>query len=160
MENMIAKIEKVGNGYSAHFERKLNHSVEDVWAMLTENEQLKKWFNELRVGELREGGFMKFEVPDVMNEELKIFEFKPFSVVEFDWFGDVVRFELHAKQNGCVLILKETINTLTEQTRKDLAGWHVCLDVIKALLDGETIQREIEWKKWHEKYIQALDKFI
>ena len=65
----------------------MNHSVEAVWAMLTDNNQLEKWFEELRAGDLREGGFMKFYIPDVMDEKLKIMDFKLNSVLEFDWLG-------------------------------------------------------------------------
>ena len=155
---MIAEIKRVEKGYLAHFERQLNHSVEAVWAMLTVNEQLARWFQELRVGELREGGFMRFYVPEEMDQELEISELKSLSVLEFDWFGDVIRFELHPKQNGCALVLKERLNSITEQTKKDLAGWHVCLDVIEALLDGKSVQRETEWEKWHEKYAQKIDE--
>ena len=157
---MLADIKKIEKGYAAYFERQLNHSLEDVWAMLTDNNQLEKWFQELRVGELRDGGFMKFDMGEGTEEKLEITEVKKYSVLEFDWFGDQVRFELHSKQEGCLLILEEKINTLTEQTKKDLAGWHVCLDVIKALLDGKEIQREDEWKEWHKEYAKAIDKLM
>lgn len=158
MTTLIAEIQRIDDGYLASFERQLDHTAEEVWAMLTDNAQLEKWFQELRVGDLQEGGFMQFDVPDVINEELEILELKRFSVLEFDWFGDTVRFELHPKKDGCLLILKETLNSITEQTKKDLAGWHVCLDVIQALLDGGTIQREEEWKKWYEKYAVVIDE--
>lgn len=157
---MIAKIKMTEKGLVAQSERRLNHSVEDVWAMLTDNDLLKKWFQELRVGELREGGFMKFDIADVLHEKLEITELKTLSVLEFDWFGDEVRFELHVAEYGCLLIFKEKVNSITEQTKKDLAGWHVCLDVIQALLDGKPILREAEWEKWHQEYVQVLDNFI
>lgn len=160
MFTMIAEIERFETGYLACYERRLNHNTEAVWAMLTENEQLARWFQELRVGELRQGGFMRFNMPGVLDQNLEISELVPLSVLEFDWFGDVIRFELHSGEAGCVLILKEKLNSITEQTKKDLAGWHVCLDVIKALLDGETIQREEEWKKWYEKYTEAIDALV
>lgn len=156
---MIADINKDDDGYLVKWERNLNHSVESVWAMLTDNERLEKWFDELRAGDLRQGGFMKFYVPDVMDEKLEIMEYEAKSVLEFDWFGDVIRFELHPKNEGCALILLEKVKTITEQTKKDLAGWHVCLDVIIALLDGEPIQRDDEWKYWHEKYTEKLGEF-
>ena len=143
---MIAEIKRFEKGYLAHFERQLDHPVETVWAMLTENEQLTRWFQELQVGELREGGFMKFNVPEVIEQDLEISELIPLSVLEFDWFGDVIRFELHPSEGSCVLILKEKLNSITEQTKKDVAGWHVCLDVIQALLDEKPIQRDEEWK--------------
>lgn len=154
---MIAKIERFENGYLAYFERQLNHNVGAVWAMLTENAQLARWFEELQVGELRQGGFMKFNMPEVIEQNLEIFEFISLSVLEFDWFGDVIRFELHPNEDGCVLILKEKLNSVTEQTKKDIAGWHVCLGVIQALLDGNPIQRDEEWKKWYGKYAEKID---
>jgi uncharacterized protein YndB with AHSA1/START domain len=156
---VIADIKKTDDGYLVKWERNLNHSVEAVWAMLTDNERLEKWFDELRAGDLRQGGFMKFYVPDVMDEKLEIREYEPNAVLEFDWFGDVIRFELHPENEGCALFLLEKVQTITEQTKKDLAGWHVCLDVIIALLDGEPIQRDDEWKYWHDKYTEKLGEF-
>lgn len=49
-------------GYTARFERRLKHPVEKVWASLTENDKLKKWFPELRIDDLREGGVVKFDM--------------------------------------------------------------------------------------------------
>lgn len=156
---MIAAIQKVENGYIAQFERLLNHSVEKVWSMLTANEMLSKWFTELNVEELREGGIIKFDMQDGTFEEMIITEFKLFSVLEYTWGEDRVRFELYPEQNGCKLILKEKINVITNHTSRDLAGWHVCLDVITALLEGRILEsRESEWKKWHPKYVEAVEK--
>lgn len=156
---MIADIKQVENGYIARYERQINHSIEHVWAMLTDNEELEKWFQELRVGDPRKGGFMKFDMQDGEFEELQIFEHTPLSVLEFDWFGDVVRFELYPEQNGCLLIFIEKFNTITDQRVKDLAGWHVCLDVIKSLLDGKSIDsRDADWQTWHGKYDQTINE--
>lgn len=157
---MLAIIEKVENGYIAQFERHLKHSVDKVWAMLTENEKLAQWFTELRVDELRKGGIYKFAMQDGTFLELAIIEFKMNSLLEFIWSGeDTVRFELNQESDGCRLVLIEKIEAITNHTPKDLAGWHVCLDVIQALLDGRTIDsRTKEWEKWYEKYIVAIEK--
>ncbi|MER2089002.1 MAG: SRPBCC domain-containing protein [Sporosarcina sp.] len=155
---MIAEIKRIDSGYQARFERQLTHTVDAVWSMLTDNKQLKRWFEELRVGELREGGFMQFNVPEVIYQELEISELKPLSVLEFDWFGDVIRFELYPNESGCELIVTEKISSITEQTKKDIAGWHVCLDVIEALLDEKTIPRDDEWRKWYERYAREIDE--
>jgi uncharacterized protein YndB with AHSA1/START domain len=155
---MLALIEKVENGYTAKFERHYNHSVEEVWSWLTENDKLPKWFSELRVDELRKGGVIKFDMQDGTFEELTILEVEMNSILEYTWGEDIVRFELKQEPEGCCLFLIETIQTITNHTPKDIAGWHVCLDVINALLDGKTIEsREEEWKKWYEKYVQAID---
>ncbi|WP_318617200.1 SRPBCC family protein [Sporosarcina sp. YIM B06819] len=154
---MIATIQQLEQGYVACNKRQIKHSVQDVWAMLTDNTKLEKWFQELRVGELREGGFMQFDMSNGKFEQLEILAYAVHSVLEFDWFGDIVRFELQSEQEGCLLIFVENFSVITDQTIKDLAGWHVCLNVIESLLDDKPIDsRKEEWKKWHEKYEQAM----
>ncbi len=155
---MLAHIEKVKNGYSARFERHLHHSVEEVWSWLTENDKLAKWFIELSVEDLREGGIIKFDMQNGSFEEMKILELNMYSVLEYTWGDDMVRFELNSKPEGCQLVLIEKIKKVTDHTPRDLAGWHVCLDVIQALMDGKPPGlRSEEWTKWYERYVQAFE---
>ncbi|KAA9023633.1 SRPBCC family protein [Niallia endozanthoxylica] len=155
---MLAVIEKVNNGYLAQFERYYHHSIEEVWAYLTENDLLNKWFSELHIEALKKGGLIKFDMGDGTFEEMTITNLEHHAVLEFTWGEDIVRFELQKKADGCRLILKEKLQTITNHTPKDLAGWHICLDVIQALLDGQTIDsREEVWKSWYEKYVQAVE---
>jgi hypothetical protein len=154
---MIAAIKKAEQGWVAQFERQLNHSVEEVWSWLTENEKLIQWFPELQIGEFRDGGFMEFNMPNGTAEKLPITEIKTNSVFEFDWWGYSIRFELYPVFEGCKLVLKETIDVITGHTPKDLAGWDVCLEVIKALMAGKTIEwRAEKWKEVYEEYVQAI----
>lgn len=155
---MLAVVQKTADGYTARFERHLKHSVEKVWASLTENDKLKKWFSELQVDDLREGGVIKFDMQDGTFEEMTILELKPYSVLEYTWGEDQVRFELYPDSQGCRLVLIEKINKLTDHTPKDLAGWHVCLDVIQALLDdaGELSRKE-EWETQYEEYAKIFE---
>ncbi|MEH7111896.1 SRPBCC family protein [Neobacillus niacini] len=155
---MLARITKIENGYRATFERLLNHPVEEVWSYLTDNEKLPRWFSELRVDELREGGVIKFDMGNGTFEEMEILELKNQAVLEYTWGDDIVRFELSNQPNGCLFVLKEKITKITDHTPRDLAGWHVCLDVIHALLDGRTIDRKEEWKIWYEKYVKEIEK--
>lgn len=155
---MIARIEKVDNNYLAIYERHLKHPVENVWAYLTDNEKLPKWFSELRVDELREGGVIKFDMGDGTLDELTILDLKLNSILEFSWWVDTVRFELSPESGGSSLRLIEKIHTITEYTPRDLAGWHVCLDVIEALLDGRSIERKEEWEIWYKKYVKEIEK--
>jgi len=156
---MIADIKKVESGYIARFKRHLNHPVEKVWSMLTENKQLQKWFAELRVDELREGGLIKFDMGDGTFEEIKILELKTNCLLEYTWGEDIVRFELFQEAEGCLLVLDEMIVELTNHTSKDLAGWHVCLDVIEHLLNkSEVGSREEAWKKLYQEYKKAVEQ--
>ncbi|WP_342432290.1 SRPBCC family protein [Neobacillus sp. FSL H8-0543] len=156
---MLAKVERAEAGYTARFEHHWNHSVQEVWSYLTDNEKLAKWFTELHVEELREGGLIKFNMQDGTFEELTIVELKIPSVLAYTWGDDIVHFELDQEPNGCRLVLTEKIKTITPHTPRDLAGWHVCLEVISALLDGRTIDsRKEAWNKWYEKYVQEIQK--
>ncbi|WP_040950843.1 SRPBCC family protein [Gorillibacterium massiliense] len=154
---MLADLKQGQNGYTARFERHYKHPVGQVWSYLTEDDKLELWFSELSVGELREGGFIKFDMRDGTFAKMSILELKNPSVLEYTWGEDRVRFELAPESGGCRLLLVETLNQITDHTPKDLAGWHVCLDVVGALLDGRTIEsRETEWKAWYEKYRELV----
>lgn len=156
---MIATIEKAANGYTARFERHLQQSPEEVWGWLTDNDKLALWFDELRADELGEGGYMSFHMGEDIFERLAITDFKTLSVLEFSWWQDSVRFELSEEANGCQLVLIEKIHAITDHTPKDLAGWHVCLDVIVTLAEGRDFgPRQEQWKKWYEEYIKAVEK--
>lgn len=150
---MLASIERTADGYEARFERHLKHPVEKVWSYLTENERLAKWFAELSVDDLREGGVFKFDMGNGTFETMEILELKPYSVLAYTWGEDRVRFELYPEPDGCRLVLVENIARLTDHTPRDLAGWDVCLDVIAALLDGGTIpNRKDVWAGRYEEY--------
>lgn len=155
---MIAAVYKEGSGYIVRFERDLQHPADEVWSWLTNNEKLSQWFSELRVEELKIGGFLKFDMGDGTFERMEILDLQENAVIEYTWGRDIVRFELIGRPNGCKLILIEKIKALTDHTPKDLAGWHVCLDVISALLDDKSIAREEEWKQWYEKYQQIVEQ--
>ncbi|WP_336775853.1 SRPBCC family protein [Paenibacillus sp. MMO-58] len=158
---MLAAIAKEGTGYTVTFERRLNHSKEDVWSYFTDNEKLPKWFSELRVEDLREGGHLSFNMGDGSYETMAITAYEPQAVLAFTWGEDMaVRFEFRGEDGGCRLVLIESIYKPSEHTPKDLAGWHVCLDVIVSLLDsGQPLaDRKAHWQHWYAKYAEALQQ--
>jgi uncharacterized protein YndB with AHSA1/START domain len=79
---MKALLKKEINGYTAVFERKLHHPREDVWAMLTDNNQLKKWFPELRAEELKAGGKFTFDMGDGCFEDMEILGLEKPAILE------------------------------------------------------------------------------
>lgn len=157
---MLAAIQQMENGYTARFERFFSHSVAEVWSYLTENDKLVKWFSELRVEDLREGGTIKFDMRDGSFLDIEIIALKHQSLLAYTWGEDSVKFELYPETDGCRLVLTEKLSKITAHTPKDLAGWHVCLEVISALLDGTVLEsRENEWKIWYERYSQLTESF-
>ncbi|MNE75557.1 hypothetical protein D3C80_1717280 [compost metagenome] len=56
------------------------------------------------------------------------------------------------------MTLIETIAAVTSHTPRDLAGWHVCLNVIGDLLDGKPGNtRRAEWEGWYREYARLLE---
>ncbi len=155
---MIAEIKQQEEGYTALFERQLSHSSDVVWSMLADNNRLKKWFDELQIAESGKGGKLVFDMGDGSIDELAITDYVEGRVFAFEWWDDHVRFEVEPENEGITkLRLIETITRITPQTAKDLAGWHVCLDVIEAILNDEKIDRKHEWEHWHREYKRLLD---
>jgi len=66
---------------------------------------------------------------------------------------------LYPDSEGCRLVLIETIGKLTGHTLKDMAGWHVCLDVVETLLDGGTVEEDRKrlWEPLYEQYKRLID---
>jgi len=158
---MIATLQKENEIYTARYERQLHHSSEEVWAMLTDNDKLQQWFTELEVVDLRKDGLIKFDMQDGTFIDMKILDYEPLKILAFEWDKDIARFELYPSSGGCQLIFIETLSSFTEQTIKDLAGWHVCLDVVQALLDGQTVaSRDESWKTWYVSYKELLNGLI
>jgi uncharacterized protein YndB with AHSA1/START domain len=154
---MLAVIEKVEGGHIARYDRPLKHSVEKVWAAITQNDKLGKWMPNLQVVDLRNGGTIKFNMNDGTGStfDIKIRDYKENEVLEYEWGDGWVRFELYPKPEGCLLVLKEFISTINDHTSKDLAGWHVCLDIMLDLLNGHYYSEfpKENWEKWYQKYV-------
>ncbi|MGZ9819193.1 SRPBCC family protein [Peribacillus simplex] len=158
---MQAVIEKEGNGIIARFDRLLNHSVEKVWGALTENDKLEKWMSNLEIKDLRKDGNIKFNFNDGSGKsfDMKIRDFQESAVLDFEWGDGWVRFEVSPEKDECSLVLKESIQPVNDHTPKDLAGWHVCLDMLSDLLDGHHQDFPMgKWEKWHMEYTAAAKR--
>ncbi len=91
----------------------------------------------LQIESLKTNGVIKFDMMDGSFINIDIIECQQNSVLEFTWDKDRVRFEIHKEENGTLLLLKEYIHVLTDHTPKDIAGWHICLELFSAVLEGE-----------------------
>ncbi|MED3078480.1 SRPBCC family protein [Bacillus wiedmannii] len=150
---MLAVIDKQGNEYVVQFERYFSYSIEEVWSVLTENSKLKKWMSNLQIESLKTGGIIKFDMMDSSFINIDILECQVNSVLEFTWDKDRVRFEIHKEESGTLLLLKEYIHVLTDHTPKDIAGWHICLDLFSSVLEGKEKEfSKDEWQQWFEIY--------
>ena len=64
----------------------------------------------------------------------------------------------YIKKNGSILILKEFIHELTDHTPKDIAGWHICLDLFLLFYKEKKEFSKGEWKYWFNKYKVKIDE--
>lgn len=154
---MRAEIIRDGQGYTATFVRRFSQKKEEVWAMLTENAKLQQWFPELTIENLQKGGTLRFDFENGTYETMAILDYEEGEKFVYEWGKDTVRFEVSADNSGTQLVLTEALSTITPHTAKDLAGWHVCLDVVEALLEGKEIARQEEWEKEYPEYQRLLD---
>lgn len=130
------------------FRRHLAHPPEKVWRALTESDQLRHWFPCDLVGDRRAGSRLELPFwPDhverheiaepVVRGEIRTWD--PPRVFEWTWDTDLLRWELEAVEGGTLL-------TLTTWVAGDdpagaagaAAGYHVCLEALRALLDTGT----------------------
>ncbi|MEK7016440.1 SRPBCC family protein [Bacillus sp. FSL R9-9410] len=156
---MLAQIEKQTDGYIIKFERQFPNTIEEVWSVLTENSKLKKWMSNLQIENLKTGGIIKFDMMDGSFLNIEILECQLNSVLEFTWDKDRVRFEIHKEENGSLLLLKEYIHELTDHTPKDIAGWHICLDLFSSVLEEEEKEfSKNEWQQWFGKYKDKIQE--
>ncbi|MEK4299851.1 SRPBCC family protein [Oceanobacillus sp. FSL W8-0428] len=160
---MLAAVEKTENGYIATFARNFNSSVDEVWGTLIKNDKLQQWMPNLEVVDLRKSRKMKFNMNDGTGNsfEIAILDFQPQTYWQFEWGEGSVRFELEQAGDACVLVLKEYIPVLNDHVPKDLAGWHICLDMFEAALTGRPVGFPKEsWKMKYEAYKKIVHPFL
>jgi uncharacterized protein YndB with AHSA1/START domain len=129
------------------FERTLAHQPERVWRALTERGELVGWHPTPFEMEPEVGGTVRFvedeKTPDAPQmPDGEVTEYDPPRAFGYQWGDDLLRWELQAHDDGCVLILTHTFDDRLKAAR-DAAGWHVCLDALQASLAGDSDSREV-----------------
>jgi uncharacterized protein YndB with AHSA1/START domain len=147
------------------FTREFRHSCERVWDALTRPEQLSKWAPFTASRPLDQPGAVTLTMIDADNAvdlDGSVTRVEPPHVLEYSWGSDVLRWELTAAGSGCRLVLEHTTDD-RDMIPKAAAGWHLCLFVAEAVLNGDDIApirggdaRNYGWDDLAEKYGAAL----
>ncbi len=129
------------------FERRFAHPVDDVWAAITQPEQLAQWwlpFDAEIVLELEPGG--RFEMRSLsdptMMLDLRVLRVAPPVLFEHTHVdpGSVVRWELQPDGEGCTLHLSQTLPAREVAIERGyFVGLHHSLERLEATLDGASI---------------------
>jgi predicted dithiol-disulfide oxidoreductase (DUF899 family)/uncharacterized protein YndB with AHSA1/START domain len=138
-------IRKYGDSLVLRFERYLHHPIEEVWAAITEPEQLATWLAEAEI-ELVQGGHVRLRwlnTDTVMNATIT--QLEPPQLLEYagDRHG-VLRWELRKVTGGCLLTFSSTLPASFDRVAESLAGWHTHLDFLAEALDGQAV----DWPRW------------
>jgi uncharacterized protein YndB with AHSA1/START domain len=122
--------------------RELRHSPEKVWQALTDPAQLREWAPFEADGNLGAVGTAKLTTvaaPTPQVSETKVKRADAPKVLEYNWGGFDIRWELEDSRGGTRLTLWHNINR--RFISMGAAGWHICLDVLDHLLGGNPIGR-------------------
>ena len=132
-----AEVRKDGEKWTLVLVRQLRHAPEKVWQALTDPAQLREWAPFDADGELGKAGatvkITWFGTPTTF--ETKVTRADAPKVLEFS----DIRWELEAVGNGTRLTLWHSIDR--RYISWGAAGWHICLDVLDRLIEGQPIGR-------------------
>lgn len=129
------------DGYiTATMEREIDASVDDVWSMLSLEENRVKWLAPGSI-DLSPGGRAKLDFKDsyvVVDSEVTACE--ALRLLEFSWSSPdeperPIRFEIEAKPDGCLVRLRVSIPE-DEVVARSCAGWEAHLTMMQAALAG------------------------
>ena len=147
--------------YVLRFERRLSHPVEKVWQALTDPPALRHWFPQDVEGEWGLGAKLQFvfreagEYGDIPPFDGEVLEYDPPRLLAYSWGPDSLRWELRPDGDGCLLIFTDTLEEQGKAAR-DGAGWHVCLDHLRAWIDGTEPPPADGWNQVHPGYVKQF----
>jgi len=139
------------------FTRHLAHPPEKVWRALTEPEHLEAWFPTTIEGERAAGAPLRFAFRDVAMPAMagEMLACEPPTLLEMNWGGDVLRFDLRPDGGGCVLDFTCRFDELGKAAR-DGAGWHACFDMLAHELGGTPAP----WKSSADRWREVRDAYV
>jgi len=139
-----AEIRKDGNKWTLILVRDLHHAPSKVWEALTEPEQLREWapFDADRnLGTIGPVKLSTVGMPTPQVSETTVKRAEAPKLLEYNWGGNDIRWELEPLGNGTRLKLWHNIDR--GYISMGAAGWHICFDVLDRLLGGQPLGRMV-----------------
>jgi uncharacterized protein YndB with AHSA1/START domain len=155
---MDGTIKEISGGRAIEFQRLLRHSRDQVWQAITEPRFIKKWLTAEAMIEPFEGGNLelKWDNGDIVTGSIVTYE--PLAAITFTWIEEIsgksiVSFKLKETEQGTLLTLEHAFFK-TDGLPSFLSGWHVHMDVLGLVLNGESF--EFPWAR--QKALQSAYK--
>jgi uncharacterized protein YndB with AHSA1/START domain len=139
---MIMHLDDVAlDGWTLIFVRELRQAPEVVWAALTSPPELDQWapFTASRdLGSTGDAVLTMVDGPEKTDMAASVERAEAPALLQYTWGDDRLRWELEPSGDGTRLTLRHTLAKPGMEAMV-AAGWHLCLDVLRHLLDGEPI---------------------
>ena len=157
-----AQVRKDGDKWTLVLARELRHTPDKVWQALTDPAQLREWAPFDADQSLATPGnkvvLNTVGAPTPMVSETVVTIAKPNELLEYDWGGNLIRWQLEPLGGGTRLTLWHNIDK--RFIAMGAAGWHLCFDVMDYLLAGTPIGRIVAgdalkfagWQRLHAEY--------
>jgi uncharacterized protein YndB with AHSA1/START domain len=145
---------------AVRFERVYDYRPDELWAAITEPEQIRGWLGEAEL-DLREDRTGRIEFGGDEIATLRVRELEPGRLVEYDWIypnepDSVLRLEVEPRGEGTLLILDH--RRLAGDDIVDYsAGWHSHLDALDELLAGRSHDWQARFDELRPKYHELAD---
>ena len=137
-----AEVRKDGDRWTLILVRDLQHPPARVWQALTDPAHLREWAPFDADRNLATAGPVKLSTvgaPTPQVSETTVTRAEAPRLLEYDWGGNVLRWELEPRDDGTRLTLWHNIDR--RFISWGAAGWHICFDVLERALAGEPIGR-------------------
>ena len=139
-----AEVRKDGDEWTLVLVRDLRHPPAKVWQALTEPEHLRQWApfdSDRNLGAVGTAKLTTVGAPTPLVSDSTIKRADAPRLLEFNWGGQDVRWELEPQGGGTRLTLWHNIDR--RYISMGAAGWHICLDVLDRTLAGQPIGRMV-----------------
>ena len=162
-----AQVRKEGDKWTLILVRELRHSPEKVWQALTDPAHLREWAPFDADGNMGMTGttvkLTTVGAPSPHVTETTITRADAPRLLEYNWGGQEIRWELEPSAGGTRLTLSHNIDR--RFISMGAAGWHICFDVMDRFLSGNAIGRIVAgdalrvpgWQRLHAEYAKQFE---
>jgi uncharacterized protein YndB with AHSA1/START domain len=157
MPTATGTYDEVDGSPVVRFERTFPHPAAQVWDAISDPDRLATWFpTTVEFAELRAGAPITFRFAEDRYPSMSgaFREVSPPRRLSFTWGDDVLRFDLEERDGGaaCRLTFSVVLDS-ADKAARDAAGWDDCLDMLDAVVAGETPKPSSEtWTARYDEY--------
>jgi uncharacterized protein YndB with AHSA1/START domain len=161
-----AQVQKDGDRWTLILVRQMRHSPEKVWEAITDPAHLREWAPFDADGNLGTVGttvkLTTVAAPKLTVSETTVTRADAPSILEYNWGGNDLRWELEAVDGGTRLTLWHNIDR--RFISWGAAGWHIAFDVLEHMLSGTPIGRTVgadatklaDWQRLTAEYAKQF----